>query len=135
MNNVEIGKRIKQRRLELGYTQSFIYNKTGISTGNLSVIEKCSSAPSASALCELSQILECSVDYILFGNSSKSKNMYSSNIEESLSPLQEMILSSLKELDPLDQEEILDIIEMKIRRKKRLARSLNLEDTSTSETA
>lgn len=63
------------------------------------------------------------------------KNMYSSNIEESLSPLQEMILSSLKELDPLDQEEILDIIEMKIRRKKRLARSLNLEDTSTSETA
>ena len=46
-----------------------------------------------------------------------------------------MILSSLKELDPLDQEEILDIIEMKIRRKKRLARSLNLEDTSTSETA
>ena len=131
MNNVEIGKRIKQRRLELGYTQSFIYNKTG----NLSGIEKGSSAPSASALCELSQILECSVDYILFGNSSKSKNMYSSNIEESLSPLQEMILSSLKELDPLDQEEILDIIEMKIRRKKRLARSLNLEDTSTSETA
>ena len=127
MNNVEIGKRIKQRRLELGYTQSFIYNKTGISTGNLSGIEKGSSAPSASALCELSQILECSVDYILFGNSS--------NIEESLSPLQEMILSSLKELDPLDQEEILDIIEMKIRRKKRLARSLNLEDTSTSETA
>ena len=40
MNNVEIGKRIKQRRLELGYTQSFIYNKTGISTGNLSGIEK-----------------------------------------------------------------------------------------------
>ena len=85
MNNVEIGKRIKQRRLELGYTQSFIYNKTGISTGNLSGIEKGSSAPSASALCELSQILECSVDYILFGNSSKSENIYSSNISFSTS--------------------------------------------------
>lgn len=135
MNNVEIGKRIKQRRLELGYTQSFIYSKTGISTGNLSGIEKGSSAPSASALCELSRILECSVDYILFGDSSKSENMYSSNIKKSLSPLQEMILSSLEELDSLDQEEVLDIIEMKIRRKKRLAKSLNSGDTSTSETA
>ena len=106
MNNVEIGKRIKQRRLELGYTQSFIYNKTGISTGNLSGIEKGSSAPSASALCELSQILECSVDYILFGNSSKSENIYSSNIEESLSPLQEMILSSLKELEFVDSKSL-----------------------------
>jgi len=135
MNNVEIGKRIKQRRLELGYTQSFIYNKTGISTGNLSGIEKGSSAPSASALCELSQILECSVDYILFGDSPKSENTCSSNIKKSLSPIQEMILSSLEELDSLDQEEVLDIIEMKIRRKKRLAKSLNSGGTSTSETA
>lgn len=135
MNNVEIGKRIKQRRLELGYTQSFIYNKTGISTGNLSGIEKGSSAPSASALCELSQILECSVDYILFGDSPKSENTCSSNIKKSLSPIQEMILSSLEELDSLDQEEVLDIIEMKICRKKRLAKSLNSGGTSTSETA
>ena len=58
-----------------------------------------------------------------------------SDIREQLTPVQELALSSLLELDPIDQEEILDIIEMKIRRKKRLARSLNSEVTATSETA
>ena len=68
MDTVESGKRIKNRRLELNLTQSDIKQKTGISTGNLSDIERGRSAPSASALCELSDVLECSVDYILLGN-------------------------------------------------------------------
>lgn len=117
MDTVELGKRIKNRRLELNLTQSDIKQKTGISTGNLSDIERGRSVPSASALCELSDVLECSVDYILFGkswNTDKSKLL---DIREQLTPVQELVLSSLLELDPIDQEEILDIIEMKIRRK------------------
>lgn len=135
MDTVEVGKRIKNRRLELNLTQSDIKQKTGISTGNLSDIERGRSAPSASALCELSDVLECSVDYILFGRSRNTDNSKLSDIREQLTPVQELVLSSLLELDPIDQEEILDIIEMKIRRKKHLARSLNSEVAVNSETA
>lgn len=135
MDTVELGKRIKNRRLELNLTQSDIKQKTGISTGNLSDIERGRSAPSASALCELSDVLECSVDYILFGKSRNTDNSKLSDIREQLTPVQELVLSSLLELDPIDQEEILDIIEMKIRRKKHLARSSNSELAATSETA
>lgn len=135
MDTVELGKRIKNRRLELNLTQSDVKQKTGISTGNLSDIERGRSAPSASALCELSDVLECSVDYILFGKIRNTDKAKLSDIREQLTPVQELVLSSLLELDPIDQEEILDIIEMKIRRKKRLARSLNSELAATSETA
>lgn len=135
MDTVELGKRIKNRRLELNLTQSDIKQKTGISTGNLSDIERGRSAPSASALCELSDVLECSVDYILFGKSRNTDKSKLSDIREQLTPVQELVLSSLLELDSIDQEEILDIIEMKIRRKKHLARSSNSELAATSETA
>lgn len=135
MDTVELGKRIKNKRLELNLTQSDVKQKTGISTGNLSDIERGRSAPSASALCELSDVLECSVDYILFGKTRNTDKAKLSDIREQLTPVQELVLSSLLELDPIDQEEILDIIEMKIRRKKRLARSLNSELAATSETA
>lgn len=135
MDTVELGKRIKNRRLELNLTQSDIKQKTGISTGNLSDIERGRSAPSASALCELSDVLECSVDYILFGKSRNTDKSKLSDIREQLTPVQELVLSSLLELDPIDQEEILDIIEMKIRRKKHLARSSHSELAATSETA
>ena len=135
MDTVELGKRIKNGRLELNLTQSDIKQKTGISTGNLSDIERGRSAPSASALCELSDVLECSVDYILFGKSRNTDKSKLSDIREQLTPVQELVLSSLLELDPIDQEEILDIIEMKIRRKKHLARSSNSELAATSETA
>ena len=135
MNTVEIGKRIKDKRNKLGLTQAMIYDKTGISTGNLSDIERGKSAPSASALCELSKILECSVDYILFGESRSYDSEEVSDVRENLTSLQNNILVSLNELDLSEREEILDIIEMKIRRKKRLAKSSVSEVTATSETA
>ena len=57
------------------------------------------------------------------------------DVRENLTSLQNNILVSLNELDLIEQEEILDIIEMKIRRKKRLAKSSVSEVTATSETA
>lgn len=68
MNNL-IGKRIAERRKALGITGQQIKDQIGISTGNLSGIERGSSLPSALALIGLSQILNCSVDWILKGDS------------------------------------------------------------------
>ena len=41
----------------------------------------------------------------------------------------------MRQLDIDDQDEIMDLIEVKIRRKKRLARSLNSKGADASETA
>lgn len=68
MNNL-IGKRIAERRKFLEITGQQIKDQTGISTGNLSGIEKGNSLPSAAALIGLSKILNCSVDWILKGES------------------------------------------------------------------
>lgn len=133
MNKVEIGMRIKTRRLALGLTQSDIYNKTGISTGNLSDIERGKSAPSAAALYGLSQVLDCSTDYILFGHSRESDIVEISDSRETLSPIQEQILSALNKLDLIEQEEVLDIIHVKIRRKMHLVKSSNSSNSGTIE--
>ena len=68
MNNL-IGKRIAERRKSLGITGQQIKDQIGISTGHLSGIEKGDSLPSAAALIGLSKILNCSVDWILKGES------------------------------------------------------------------
>lgn len=62
-----IGSRIRMRRNELNIKGEQIYEATGISTGNLSGIETGKSLPSSTALVGLSEILDCSIDWILTG--------------------------------------------------------------------
>ena len=52
-----IGKRIKKRRKELHLTQTEIKEKTGISSGNMSDIERGNRLPAATTLAQLSEIL------------------------------------------------------------------------------
>lgn len=66
--DTSIGERIRQLRKSKHITQTQIYEQTGISSGNLSGIESGKSLPSASAVIELSKILQCSTDYILTGS-------------------------------------------------------------------
>lgn len=60
-----IGKNIRARRKELGLTSTQIRDKVGISTGNLSDIENGKRTPSCQNLILLSEVLECSVDWLL----------------------------------------------------------------------
>lgn len=69
-----IGTRIKQRRIELGLKQNEIKASVGISSGNLSDIENGNRAPSMITLYKLSQILNCSIDWIVTGNSPDKEN-------------------------------------------------------------
>lgn len=136
MNNVEIGNRIKQRRKELGLTQLQIYEKTGISSGNLSGIENGKSLPSSAALINLSTLLQCSIDYLLKGDSLNSENILTSEIRDtlSLSPTEEMFIHCFRQLEPTDQDEVLHIINHKLRQLKRNGKSTNSnqEDCSAS---
>lgn len=101
-----IGERIAARRKELGITGQQVKERTGISTGNLSGIEKGSSLPSATALIGLSQILNCSVDWILTGKSPISEFSNSRVLSEG----EEELLSTYNKLDRRGQHRVHTII-------------------------
>lgn len=131
-----IGQRIKDRRKELHITGADIKEKTGISTGNLSSIENGKNLPSSIALIELSKILDCSVDWILFGDTPKSEISNSSDI----SVFEKQFLDQFRELSEADQEEIIMIVQLKYNRvqkakERNIKSSLTKNDNSSSEIA
>lgn len=101
-----IGERIAARRKELGITGQQVKDSIGISTGNLSGIEKGSSLPSATALIGLSQILDCSIDWILTGKTPKSEFLTSITLSES----EEELLDTYNKLDRRGQHRVHTII-------------------------
>lgn len=126
-----LGMRIKERRKQKGFTLKQVEQLTGISNGNLSEIERGIKTPALPSLIKLVNVLECSADDLIFGESES--GFMGSKI--SVSERELTFLSALRQLDIDDQDEIMDLIEVKIRRKKRLARSLNSKGANASETA
>ncbi len=124
MNNM-IGQRIKERRKELNITQAQIKNSTGISTGNLSEIENGHILPSSAALINLSQILKCSVDYILFGESNISEVTNFSDIRNSI---EDDLIRYFRGISEDDQEEILLMTQLKYNRTQK-ARERNVQSS------
>ena len=105
-----IGQRIKNRRRELKITQTQIQQETSISSGNLSCIENGKYLPSAIALLELSKILDCSIDWILTGESSISEN------QTILETREQTLLNGFRMLPEDEQKELIEILEMKLRK-------------------
>ena len=122
-----IGQRIKERRKELKITQTQIQQETSISSGNLSCIENGKYLPSAVALLELSKILDCSIDWMLTGKSSISENSTILDNKET------KLLNGFRELSEDDQEELIGLLEMKLRKTHKArgtsAKSSGLTDT------
>lgn len=133
MDNM-IGQRIKNRRKELHITQTQIQEAAGISSGNLSGIENGRYLPSTSALLGLSKILDCSIDWILTGDSLKSTNFEVSNISEDVN--KDALLKYYLALSKADQEELLMIAQMKYNRtqkeEKRTQKSSSLVSESST---
>lgn len=107
MDYSSIGKRIKQRRKELNLTQTQIKAETGISSGNLSDIENGVKLPSTPTLLSLSQILNCSIDWILKGESLKRENPLDIDSKE------ENLLNTFRLLPELERDELVLIAEIK----------------------
>lgn len=114
-----IGKRIKERRMELQITQTQIQKQTNITSGNLSCIENGKYLPSAIALIELSRVLNCSVDWILTGESKETKNTSFSDISD----IDKKLLQYFHEMSEDNQDELLMIAEMKANKRKRDVKS------------
>lgn len=128
--NKMIGQRIKQRRKELKLTQVQIKDLCGISNGNLSELENGNRLPSAGALIALSKVLNVSIDWILTG-----ENPLCDISNEILSPLENEYLNAFRKLALDDQEEILELIELKLKRKSRREKSSFSEQNEEIETA
>lgn len=111
----EIGERIKNRRIELGLTQTEIKNTTGISSGNMSDIEHGNRFPSIPTLIQLCSVLDCTSDYILTGTSPFSENENNSDLPTSMSYLLELFSS----LSDDDIDDLTALAELKLSRSKR----------------
>ena len=112
-----IGERIKNRRLELGLTQTDIYQACGISSGALSKIENGNRTPSVLSFYELSKVLKCSMDWLTTGFSSNEQ------ISE-ICQKEEVLLEGFRKLGEEDQYEIMEILAMKLRKVKRDGRKM-----------
>ena len=112
-----IGERIKKRRIALRLTQTDIYEQCGIASGVLSRIENGKNVPSAIAFYKLSEVLQCDMNWLLTGDSKNSTDTQLSSIENSL-------LNGFRQLNDDDREDIIILLNTKLRRLKRDNRKL-----------
>lgn len=122
-----VGNRIKSRRKEIQLTQTDIFNMCGIRSGALSRIENGTSVPSVILFYRIAQILECDMQWLLTGVSSNTENIAISKNEERL-------IDGFRELSEEDQEELMDILEVKLRKVQRArGTSAKLSDLTGTE--
>ncbi len=109
---VSIGERIKTRRLEMHLTQTDIYEKCGIASGVLSRIENGKNVPSVITFHKLSEVLECDMNWLATGKSTDMQNL-------SFYKNEERLLNGFRSLPEEDQVELMEILEMKLRKVKK----------------
>ena len=67
-DRVSMGKRIKKRRIGMGYTQAELAEKLDISNNHLSSIEKGANNTTLDMLTKICEILKTTPDYFMLGN-------------------------------------------------------------------
>lgn len=104
MIDKRIGKRIKARREQLGYTQESLAEKLGFTTNYISTLERGTSFPRCERLILLLNGLETSADAIFC-------DVLTSTADYKTSELS----SRLEALPVTEQKRILDIVEMMVK--------------------
>lgn len=125
-NMISIGERIKNRRKELNLSQIDIYEKCELTSGALSKIENGKTIPSILVFYKLSQALDCDINWLLTGNSSVLQN---SNICKT----EEIYLNLFRQLPDDEQDEIIEIINLKLAKNKRKSAIPKKASSSLSE--
>ncbi len=108
LNYKEIGSRIKERRQDLGITQEVIANKLDVNPSHISNIECGRSHPSLTALIQIANILQCSVDFFISGEYSYKKKTSLAK-ERSVN---EQIQNKLEKCSPEKRKRILKMIDL-----------------------
>ena len=97
----QIGKRLREIRLANGFTQEYVASMVNINTSHISNIENNRVKISLTTLVNVCNVLQTTVDYVLF-------NEYSSDT----SAIDNEILKALKSCDNIEKEKILKIIKI-----------------------
>lgn len=113
-----IGTRIKNRRKSLGLTQLDIKTATGISSGNISEIENGNRLPAAATLVQLARILQCTIDWILTGETSAPAPP-PDGFFVSEDSAERMLLQGFRQLSEEDREELMAIMQIKLQKSKK----------------
>ncbi|MBR1810278.1 MAG: helix-turn-helix transcriptional regulator [Clostridia bacterium] len=94
VNYKEVGRRIAERRRELGLKQFEVNEMAGLSDKYLSNIERASSVPSIDVLMKLCDVLKTTPDHLLLGTTvDKESEAYKKHIQNMLSSLNEKQLN------------------------------------------
>lgn len=104
MIDKRIGKRIKERREQLGMTQEQLAEKLGLATNYISTIERGASFPRCEKLILLLNGLETSADAI-----------FCDVLDHSTSSRASALSEKIESLTPDAQRRILDMVELMIR--------------------
>lgn len=132
-----IGERIRDRRKELHLTQNDIKSACGISSGALSEIENGNRTPSIIIFHALSEVLQCSMDWLATGKTPDTENAIISSSEDFRSEVEVELLKGFRQLDQDDQDELMGLLALKLRKVKRdgkeLAKLSNSEDGEVSD--
>lgn len=100
MIDKRVGKRIKQRREQLGLTQEQFAEKLGVATNYISTIERGASFPRYEKLVAIINALETSADAIFCGV-----------VTHSLEYKSYMLLDKMRDLPPEEQNRILETLD------------------------
>ena len=65
--SAEFGKRLREVRLQAGYTQGQLAEKIGVSVNHISAIERGVYETRVDTLAKIVQVLDTSADYLIFG--------------------------------------------------------------------
>lgn len=117
-----LGEKIKQLRVEKGYSQSLLEKRTGVNSKLLSKYENGRIMPTADTLKKIAEGLEISADYLIFDNVPK----------DGLSQLKDLeLFEKFKEVERLDMENrnlIKNLIDAVIIKNKVLAAIMPLKE-------
>lgn len=100
MIDKRVGKRIKQRREQLGLTQEQFAEKLGVATNYISTIERGASFPRYEKLVAIINALETSADAI-----------FCDVVTHSLECKSYMLLDKMRDLPPEEQNRILETLD------------------------
>lgn len=113
-----IGERIRNRRKELHLTQTDIRAACGISSGALSEIENGNRTPSIITFHALSEVLQCSMDWLATGESLDAESLFASSSENFKLRTEAELLKGFRQLDKNHQNELIDFLNFLLQRAK-----------------
>lgn len=112
-----IGSRLKAIRELNNLTIPQVSKKTGISTGNISIIENDKTKPSADALIKLSKLYNVTTDWILFGETKEAGKKKKEQLSIPISNLElAVIFSRIAEIWEQGDEETKSWVVVQLRR-------------------